>query len=221
MSDLEHRLASLREKYDRLLKPDVNAALERHVTEFRSHGALDGILKVGAEAPSFSLKDQNGKTVSSDELLARGPLVVSFFRGTWCPYCNEEMTALAAVHPEIRNAGAELVAITPQSAASSKAYWEQNTVPFPILIDDVSVAKEFGVAYMMPLYLREIYEKAFSLDLRGINASKSWELVVPARFVIAGDSSIVDVKADPDYRYRPDPADTIAVLNGLSSAHIL
>lgn len=218
MSSLADRLAALREKYGSILKPDIAAKMDRHVEELRSDGSLDRVLKAGQKAPSFSLKDQHGNIVSSAELLAKGPLVLSFYRGTWCPYCNEEIAALAEAYPQIRKSGAELVAITPQSTANAESYRNEHPVPFPILVDeDGSVAEAFGLAYTLPAYLSDLYKTVFSNDLTLVNANKAWQLPIPARFVIATDGTIVDVQADADYRYRPDPEATLAVLERISS----
>jgi peroxiredoxin len=165
------------------------------------------------------LADQNGAMVSSDDLLAQGPLVVSFFRGTWCPYCDTEIAALADSYPEIRRIGAQLVAISPQSAENARSYRSDHPVPFPILVDaDFGVAEAFGVDHDLPPYLQELYLNVFKNNLTQINASGEWRLPIPARFVIAPSGTIVAVQVDPDYRYRPDPATTIAVLAELASA---
>jgi peroxiredoxin len=218
VSSLADRLAALREKYSSMLKPDIKDKMERNIEEIRSDGTLERVLKPGQKAPSFTLSDQHGATVSSAELLAKGPLVVSFFRGTWCPYCNEEIAALAQAYPRIREAGAELVAISPQSTENAHAYRSEHPVPFRILVDpNFAIAEAFGVSHRFPDYLQDLYKNVFENDLTQVNAGKDWRLPIPARFVIAPDGTIVDVQADSDYRFRPDPAATIAVLTRLSA----
>lgn len=213
MAKLADRLAALRAKYGSMLKPDIAAQMDRQIEELRTDGTLDKILKPGQKSPSFWLTDQFGKQVSSTELLAKGPLVVSFFRGTWCPYCNEEIQALTDAYPEFREAGAELVAITPQSAENAKPYRDEHPVPFHVLVDeDMSISNAFGLTYTMPEYLSTLYKTVFRNDLSIINASGTWQLPIPARFVITPDGTIADVETDPDYRYRPDPSDTLAAL---------
>jgi peroxiredoxin len=218
VSSLADRLAALREKYGSMLKPDIKDKMERNIEEIRSDGTLERVLKPGQKAPSFTLSDQHDATVSSAELLAKGPLVVSFFRGTWCPYCNEEIAALAQAYPQIREAGAELVAISPQSAENAHAYRNEHPVPFPILVDpNFAIAEAFGVSHRFPGYLQDLYKNVLDHDLTQVNAGKDWRLPIPARFVIAPDGTIVDVQADADYRFRPDPAATITVLTRLSA----
>lgn len=213
MAKLANRLAALRAKYGSMLKPEIAAQMDRQIEELRTDGTVDKILKPGQKAPSFRLRDQFGKQVSSTELLAKGPLVVSFFRGTWCPYCNEEIQALADAYPEFREVGAELVVITPQSAENAKPYRDEHPVPFHVLVDeDMSISNAFGLTYTMPEYLLTLYKTVFRNDLSIINASGTWQLPIPARFVITPDGIIADVETDPDYRYRPDPSDTLAAL---------
>lgn len=213
MSNLSERLAALRAKYGAMLKPEISAQMDRHIEELRVEGIGEKVLKAGQKAPSFSLKDQFGNQVSSSELLAKGPLVVSFFRGTWCPYCDAEIDALKDAYADIRKAGAELVAITPQSTKNSQPYRSEHPVPFHVLVDeDMSVSHDFGVSYTMPEYLANLYKTVFHNDLSHINASGTWQLPIPARFVITPTGTIVYVNTDPDYRYRPDPVETIEAL---------
>src|ERR1700728_1471789 len=101
MLTLADRLSALRDKYGSITKPDVKEKMERNIEEQRADG-MTRLLNPGQKGPSFSLSDQNGATVSSADLLAQGPLVVSFFRGTWCPYCDAEIAALADAYPQIR-----------------------------------------------------------------------------------------------------------------------
>jgi peroxiredoxin len=213
MTTLADHLALLRAKYGSMLKPDIEAQIDRQIEELRTDGTLDNVLKQGQKAPSFSLKDHSGNQISSTQLLAETPLVVSFFRGTWCPYCNAEVQALADAYPEFRGAGAELILISPQSLENAKPYRDEHPVPFHVLVDeDMAVSKAFGVAYSMPDYLVTLYKTVFRNDLSLINASSTWQLPIPARFVIARDGTIVDVETSPDYRYRPEPSDTLAIL---------
>lgn len=186
--------------------------MERNIEELRANGSLDRVLKTGQKAPSFALQDQHGLRVSSADLLAKGPLVVSFYRGTWCPFCNEELAALAEAYPRFREFGADLVVITPQSV-TTKPYRSEHALPFSMLSDeDGSVEEAFGLSSTFPAYLSDLYKNVFGNDLSAINADGAWKLPIPARFVIARDGTILDVQTDADYRYRPDPKATLAVL---------
>ena len=219
MHTLSERLAAMREKAAKNLKPEVAELLERHIDELRSRDANIHPLQTGDGAPAFTLQDLDGNLVSSAELLARGPLIVSFYRATWCPFCNEELKALNDSYEHFRRLNASLVAITPQSAASASVYRSDHDIRFPMLDDpNADVAERFGLAYSFPAYLSELYRNVFRNDLARINDAGTWRLPVPARYVIDRNGSIVDVEVNADYRYRPDPEATLAVIAGLTTS---
>jgi peroxiredoxin len=190
-------------------------AMRRATEELIASGQAERARKAGDTAPEFALKDPDGKVVSSRALLAKGPLVVSFYRGVWCPYCNLELQALEAAHPEIEARGASLVAISPQTAPNSRKSQRDNKLSFPILSDAKSdVANAFGIRFALPDYLVEIY-KSFKNDLPTINDDPSWVLPMPARYVIGRDGIIVYAEINPDYTQRPDPSVLLPVLDRL------
>ncbi|WP_186308745.1 peroxiredoxin family protein [Paraburkholderia sp. BCC1885] len=178
---LEETLSQLREKFGKMLPPEPAAVMDGHIGLLRESGAVSQILKTGAPAPPFTVKNQNGEDVSSLDLLTRGPLVVSFTRGGWCPYCAAEVRALNDLYDQYQQAGVELVVLSPQSADRAKKQAADDKLKFNLLVDDASV----------------------------------WQLPIPARFVIDTSGAIRDAKADPDYRYRPDPSETLAVAKSL------
>ena len=162
--------------------------------------------------------DSDGKPVSSRELLAKGPLVVSFYRGVWCPYCNMELQALQAALPEIAARGASLVAISPQTAANSRKSQRDNKLGFPILSDAKSeVANAFGIRFALQDYLIELY-KSFKNDLPAFNDDPAWVLPMPARYVIGTDGIIAYAEVNPDYTQRPDPSELLPVLDRLKAS---
>lgn len=214
---LEPRLEKIRQWVAQNLPEEKIAVMERHIAELRESGIQEQILKVGDVAPSFELENQHGERITSSELLKNGPLVVSFYRGSWCPYCVEEVRVLNEVYPQIKEAGADMVVISPQSAARTQKQAAEIRLGYSMLVDkDNHVGKAFGLVYGMPQYLRDLYWGAFQNNIQEINDSYTWELPVPARFVIGTDGKILDVQSDPDYRYRPEPMDTVAFLNTLS-----
>jgi peroxiredoxin len=198
---------------------EVAQLIERHIDELRGPRATSRPLKADDSMPAFTLQDVDGNRVSSTELLARGPLVVSFYRGTWCKYCNEELKALNDSNESFRLLGASLVAITPQSAGSVGAYRTEHDIAFPILMDpNADVAERFGLAYSFPAYLSNLYRNVFRQDLAVINASGTWRLPIPARYVIDRNGTIVDAEVNEDYRYRPDPEASLGVIAALTSS---
>ncbi len=164
------------------------------------------------------MKDPDGNDVVSRDLLAKGPLVVSFYRGVWCPYCNLELQALQAALPEIAARGASLVAISPQTAPNSRKSQRENKLDFPILSDVKSeVAAAFGIRFALSDELIGLY-KTFKNDLPTFNADPSWVLPMPARYVIGTDGVIAYAEVNPDYTHRPDPSELLPVLDRLRAA---
>src|SRR5262245_13324476 len=164
--------------------------MERATAELVASGQAQRAKKAGETAPEFSLKDPDGKLVSSRELLAKGPLVISFYRGVWCPYCNLELQALQDALTDIIVRDASLVAISPQTAPNSRKSQRDNKLGFPILSDVKSeVANAFGIRFALPDYLVELY-KNFKNDLPTFNDDPSWVLPMPARYVIGTDGII-------------------------------
>jgi peroxiredoxin len=186
--------------------------MHRATAELIASGAASRARKAGDIAPSFSLKDPEGNVVSSNELLKKGPLVVSFYRGVWCPYCNMELQALEAAKSQFDKYGASLVAISPQTAPNSRKSMRQNKLSFPILSDVKSkVGAAFGLRFELPDYLVELY-KGLKNDLPAFNDDPSWTLPMPARYVIGQDGTILYSEVNPDYTHRPEPEDMIPVL---------
>jgi peroxiredoxin len=195
--------------------PQQLEAMQRATAALVATGQAQRALKAGDSAPDFVLNDPDGKPVSSRDLLAKGPLVVSFYRGVWCPYCNMELQALQAELAEIQARGANLVAISPQTAPNSRKSQRDNKLGFPILSDPkADVANAFGIRFALPDYLVEVY-KAFKNDLPLINADPSWVLPMPARYVIGTDGIIAYAEINPDYTQRPDPSELLPVIDRL------
>ena len=192
--------------------------MARATSELIESGQAQRARKAGEIAPEFSLEDADGKLVSSRDLLARGPLVISFYRGVWCPYCNLELQALQAALPEISARGASLVAISPQTAPNSRKSQRDNKLEFPILSDARSeVANAFGIRFALPEYLAKLY-KDFGNNLPVINDDPAWVLPMPARYVIATDGTIAYSEVNPDYTHRPDPSELLPVLDRLRAS---
>lgn len=218
---LPERLAAYRDNFEGAVRNvyliGVLEAFNRAKDELISSRAADQALKVGDRAPEFNLKDVDGRNVSSRDLLAKGPLVVTFYRGFWCPYCNMDLQALQEALAAIEQCGAQLVAVSPQTQSSSRKAQRQNNVAFPILSDPGNaVAATFGLRFKLPDYLARLYLDAFKLDLSVINGESSWTLPMPARYVIGTDGEIAYAEVNPDHTNRPDPAELLPVLSRLT-----
>jgi peroxiredoxin len=193
-------------------------AMHRATAELIASGQAQRALKAGDKAPDFVLNDPDGKRVSSRDLLAKGPLVLSFYRGVWCPYCNMELQALQAELAAIEARGANLVAISPQTAPNSRRSQRDNKLGFPILTDaKAEVANAFGIRFALPVHLVEVY-KNFKNDLPLVNDDPSWVLPMPARYVIGTDGIIAYAEINPDYTQRPDPSELLPVLDRMRAS---
>jgi peroxiredoxin len=217
---LQNKLDAMRDDFENGRFPlvptrDQLETMSQATQSLIDSGQVDYALKAGDTAPEFTLEDAGGKSLSSQDLLVRGPLVATFYRGVWCPYCNYDLQALEGVRPEIEARGANLVAISPQTPANSRKSQRDNKLGFPILSDaGAAVAAEFGLRFSLPEDLIEVYTQ-FGNDLPKINNDPSWVLPMPARYVIGTDGVIAYAEVNPDYTRRPDPSELLPVLDRL------
>lgn len=212
---LQNELDRITEQTRNLVQPDRLALSERAIAELFASGIEDRLLQPGAAAPAFALPDVNGKLVRSEDLLALGPLVVSFFRGRWCPYCVTELEAWRDLFPALRERGALLVAISPQTVRQSEFTMSQYQLPFPLLRDDSSqLAEAFGAAYSVTPYMQTYY-RSILVNIPFINGESSWRLPVPATFLIDQRGTVRWSRGHADSRVRPDPAEVLEVLTAL------
>lgn len=196
--------------------PEIHPVMERATAELIASGQAGRAVKAGDVAPHFRLKDQDSQEVSSEALLARGPLVVTFYRGVWCPYCNLELQALNEALPELQRYGASVVAISPQSAVNSRKSVRVNGLNFPVLNDTHNeTAAAFGLRFALPDYLVDLYRQLKN-DLPSFNGDPGWTLPMPARYVIGKDGVVAYSEVNPDYTHRPDPSEMIPVLQKLT-----
>jgi peroxiredoxin len=195
---------------------EIDARIEAAIAEVAASGVAPG-LAVGDRAPGFTLPDATGREVSLADRLDAGPVVLQFYRGDWCPYCNLHLRALQAALPEIRKRGASLVAISPQSPDHSLSLTEQAELEFDVLSDvDQHVIRDYRLQFTLPADLQSVHLNDFSLDLRLQNADGSWNLPVPGTFVISAEGRIVAAGVEVDYRGRIEPAVILAALDELA-----
>lgn len=215
---LQDKLDAYKAGFKEKVPAETRAVMERATADLRASGILEKTIKTGDALPPFELKNQNGEIVRSEDLLARGPLVVTFFRGVWCPYCNLEVKEIEAYAEAIRDAGASLVAISPQQEQSAQATIRNNKLSYDVLIDDGNAyARRLGTVFELPDDLKDIY-KDFGIVLPDHNGDDSWTLPMPTRLVVAQDGTIVDADINPDYTVRPDPSETLGALKKTAQA---
>ncbi|HSN71268.1 MAG TPA: peroxiredoxin-like family protein, partial [Steroidobacteraceae bacterium] len=156
--------------------------------------------------------------IRNTELLREGPLVISFFRGNWCPYCRAELQALEQAAEDFRRLGAHLVLISPQNRAAAEQTRREHDLSFDVLCDPGNTyARQLGLVFTLPADLREVYRN-FGIDLALTNEDDSWTLPVPARLVVDRLGIVRDADINADYTVRPDPSETIAALNSLRAS---
>jgi peroxiredoxin len=215
---LQEKLDAFKSHFEsKVAPPDVVELFHRTTAELIATGQAERSLKVGDVAPAFMLTNAEGEPVSSTALLERGPLVVTFYRGVWCPYCNIDLQAIEEAADELRELGASLVSISMQTATNSLKSQRQNKLSYPILVDEGGkTADAFGIRFRLQDELIEAY-KALGVDLPVVNGEPSWTLPMPARYVIAQDGTVAYAEVSPDYTKRPDPSELVAALRQLES----
>lgn len=212
MSELQDQLDSITASTRELVPEERLAVGERAVAELLDSGLAERILPVGATAPDFELRDSAGRIVKSADMLALSPLVLKFFRGRWCPYCTTELEAWRDLYGHIRERGALMVGISPQTERQSDFLSIQHGIPFPVLRDPAcELAEKFGLAYTVPEFHREYY-LSMLVNIPFINGEPSWRLPLPATYVIGRDRKVLYAEAHADFRVRPEPDEVLQAL---------
>ncbi len=171
--------------------------------------AVQNGLKAGAKMPSFTLIDANGKAVKSQNLIKKGNLVLVFYRGAWCPFCNLYLKKLQENLAQIKAAGGEVAAISVENADRSLSVAQKNKVEFRVLSDpNFETARKFGIVYQLPKETDELYV-AHGLDLAKYNSTDKPELPLAATYIINQKGEIVYAYLEPDYKKRAEPAEII------------
>jgi peroxiredoxin len=195
--------------------PEVLAGLGAEIEKLTESGIARQALQVGAKAPDFTLPDAHGKPVSLSSLLARGPAVVTFYRGGWCPFCDLQLRAYQGALGAIHDLGAELVAISPQTPDHTLSDVEKKQLTFPVLTDKGNrVAREFKLVFALSDALRKL-QTHFGSVLPKFNGDDSWELPMPGTFVLDRHGVVRFASVDPNWMVRVEPA---AILEAVRKA---
>lgn len=207
--------AERKEQIAKYVPAETQEIHARAVGELEETRLAANILPAGAKAQEFTLPDHNGKALSSAELLSRGRLVLCFIRGRWCPFCVGQMEAMNLMLPQIEQAGATLVAISPQTVKQSFFMHDQHKLRFSLLVDaQNNVARQFGLVYRVPADQETVYRRAF-VNLPFTNGDDSWELPIPATYILDRDGTVVFASANEDYTERPEPGEIVNVLKNV------
>jgi peroxiredoxin len=194
-------------------QPQFADAVDRLVGRLRENGAGSSAPRPGEPMPPFHLPDENGHVVSLEQLLAKGPLAVTFHRGHWCPYCRININALARAQQRVASDGGQIVAIMPDRQQFVSELKSAAKVPFPILTDmDNGYALSLNLAIWIGAEMQKML--AGRRDLPTFQGNDSWMLPIPATFVVGMDGRIKARFVDPDFRKRMAIDDLLAALKG-------
>ncbi|MDX8365765.1 peroxiredoxin-like family protein [Cytobacillus sp. IB215665] len=213
LTTLAEQLKAYNENAVKKMPEEVLNKMVQATTDLAQSDIAKG-LEIGDHAPDFTLSDPTGKELNLYEQLKKGPVILTFYRGEWCPYCNLELRAYQQALPEINALGAQLIAISPQTPDHSLSMKEKNELAYPVLSDVGShVIKEYNLLFDLPKYLVEVY-KGFGINLEEFNDS-DWSLPVPATFIIDKNGKIRLASVNPDYTKRMEPSEVINELQSL------
>lgn len=208
----KQELSQLRDRSSAMIDAPSMAVMNRSTDEIRQ-GIKRRALQPGDVAPNFRLMDARGVSIELDDLLNSGPVVLFFYRGQWCPFCNLELRAYQERLSQLTALGAHLVAISPQLPDHTLATASKHALDFPVLSDTgLHVARAYGLAFDFSDDLKRLYLDNWKTDLVSWNGEGGWSLPVPATFVIGKDARVQFAHVDPDFRERSDPDEVLAVL---------
>lgn len=213
---LKEDLAALKSKNIASHPTEIVNVLLENTKKLSESGIVEKAPKAGDKLKDFSLSNHLGQTRTLASLRESGPVVVTFYRGGWCPYCNLELRAYQQILPDIKNAGATLVAITPELPDASLSTSEKNELEFEVLSDvNADYARQIGLVFTLPEELRPIYE-SFGIELEKHNGLGQFDLPLAATFVVDADGTVICADVDADYTVRTEPAEVVKVLESLA-----
>ena len=210
-TDIEQYKAGFVEK----VPVDVRELMMQATKDLADSGIVEKAPKVGEQLPSFTLTNQLNEQISLESLTAKGPVIVTFYRGGWCPYCNLELAAYQQALSEIEAAGAILVAITPELPDASLSTAEKNALKYQVLSDvDATYANELNLVFSLPEELRPIY-LSFGIDIEKHNGPGQYGLPLAATYVLDQSGKITSAFVDADYTKRQEPSEVVAALKNI------
>ncbi|MGJ1447599.1 peroxiredoxin-like family protein [Sphingobacterium spiritivorum] len=212
MSNLTEQTAALRAQINAQLPASTVQAFEASVQDLKQRNIEAGVIRTGEKLPDFELPNVANNIISSKQLLSQGKLIIAFFRGIWCPYCNLQIRALNNQLNQVTNKNATLVAISPQSLSHNSNTATQHNLDFDVLTDkDNNYARKLGITFELQDFVKPYYEE-LGIDLAAFNANNTYELPIPSIFVVDTDHTIIYTFADTDYTNRIDQDLLIAQL---------
>ncbi|MEM9238112.1 MAG: peroxiredoxin-like family protein [Verrucomicrobiota bacterium] len=210
---LKEQLEARSDQAAEQIPAEIREEFAKGIDAVAESGILDQAKKVGDKAPDFTLKNATGEEVQLKTLLAEGPVVLTWYRGGWCPYCNIAMAAMQRELPKIKAAGAQLVALSPELPDKTLSTSEKNKLEFEVLTDlNHEVAKDYGLVFKLTPEVRDLYKGFF--DIHEFNGKDAGDDTLPlaATYIIGRDGKIQWAFLDADYRKRAEPSEVVAFL---------
>jgi peroxiredoxin len=212
---LNTELARFKASWAERAGAEIASTIATDIDALRASGILERARSVGRPFPRLVLPDQLNRPVALGDLITDGPLIVTFYRGGWCPYCNLELRAFQALLADITAAGGQLVAVSPEMPDHGLTTAEKNDLAFPVLSDSHGLlAQALGISFELTETIRSLYQR-FGHDLPSHNGDGRWSLPMPATYVVDRDGTIAFAAIDPDYRTRAEPAAALEALRAL------
>jgi peroxiredoxin len=214
---LSSRIADFTAQMSRSAPPEVLSAVGAEIQKLAETGGAERALATGSKAPGFTLPDSSGARISLASLLAAGPVVVSFYRGGWCPFCDLQLRAYQQVLPRIRELGAQLVAISPQLPDFAASDVKQKELTFPVLSDlGNAVARSYGLVYHLSEGLQKL-QTMFGNPTPKFNGDESWEQPMPGTFVLDRDGTVLLSHVDANWMKRLEPSAIVEALEKVAT----
>jgi peroxiredoxin len=212
---LQNRLDTLKQEFTANVPEDMLAVMNQETEKLIAADIVENAIQTGQHLPDGQLTAANGQQVAIDQIIDGKPLVISFYRGGWCPYCNLELQGLQEIASQIRDLGANIIAMSPESVAHTQDTKQKNGVSFDIYSDQSSeYAKALGLVFSLPKSLQEIY-LTFDIDIEKHNGESKFELPIPTTIIVKPNREVVYLFADGDYTKRSEPSKLLDVLKGL------
>lgn len=211
-ASIQQELAATAQHLASVLPAAASQTIDAGIAAVHAAGLAQRSLQVGQPAPLFTLPDAAGQPVALADLLARGPVVLVFYRGNWCPYCNVQLRAYSQTLADFQALNATLVAISPQTPDLTSLTADEKELRFPVLSDQGNVvARQYGLAYSVGDAVYQTLH-GVGIDLAAYNGDDSGELPLTGTFVIAPSGTVAWAATDANFKQRPDPADLLAAL---------
>ncbi len=209
---LIEEIRAMQEKSLPQIPADILEVMMAATEKLVASGIANKALHAGQQAPTFSLFNTQGELVSLEALVGKGPVVINFYRGSWCPYCNLELKAYQDICPAIIEQGATLISISPNLHEKSVEFVAENPFTFDILSDEGNrFAHQYGLVFTLAEELRSIYEQ-FGINIPELDGDDSYEKPIPATYIVNTNGTIIHAFIDADYTKRMEPNGVVEIL---------